>query len=546
MEFGLDHATIASMLQLFIGIPLMSAGLLVVFNKVQWLQHAVLFLILGMAFAASIALMVMTVDGDVLVHGTGNWKPGVAIPFAADMFAALMLSVTSLLGIVCSWFAAASGYSRLRFFAPLVLVLMTGVFGTILTADIFNFFVFVEVMLLPSYGLYALTIHSRGGSLRVAGLRLYIAANLFASTMLLVGASLVYATAGAVNLGKLAGAAKDDPAVAVAASICLLAMFTKASVIPMHSWLARSYPYTSPAITTLFSGLHTKVAVYAIFRWYAVIFAGDNRWLWILVALFSITMVVGVLGALGEKTTREILVFHMVSHIGYILLGVAFFTQLGMMAAIFYLIHHMVVKTSLFMSTGAIEVKYGTGELGKVTNMAHHEPVMAVAFFAAALSLTGIPPFSGFVAKFSLMLAAWQAGQVYALILMVVVSLLTLLAMFKIWRGVFWGDASTPLPEPAAGEDPDGEGATLGGGVARYSGTAVATEVKAVKKPASATQEVRPRERRIGFWLGAPACALALLSLAIGIGAEGLMHLSDVAAHGLIDTSGYIEAVNNH
>lgn len=555
MDFGISHETLASLLQLYVAIPLVAAGLLTALRKVQWLQDVVLSVVLLAALGGAGALIAITSDGDVLAHGTGGWAPGVAIPFAADMFSALMLTIVSVLALACVWFATASGYSREPFFAPFILVLMTGVFGTLLTADIFNFFVFIEVMLLPSYGLYAMTIHRRGGSLRVAGLRLYIGANLFASTLLLVSAGLIYATAGAVNLGQLAGAAKEDPAVAIASGLALLSMMIKASVVPTHSWLSRSYPYTSPAITTLFSGLHTKVAIYAIYRWYAVLFDGDSRWLWIGIVLFSLTMLIGVLGAVGENTTREILTFHMVSHIGYILLGVAMFTELGMTAGIFYLIHHMVVKTSLFMSTGAIEVKYGTGELGKATNMMKREPVLGVAFFAAALSLVGIPPFSGFVAKFGLMLAAWEATEYVAMIMMVVVSLLTLVAMLKIWNGVFWGDTKQPAPDPAAGQDPDGEGATLGGGVAIYpesDGTSESTST-AVSATGTATA-TEPHDHdteykdshRVGGWLAAPAVMLAVLSLAIGVGAEVLMNWSEVAAQGLLDTSSYVEAVNNH
>lgn len=558
MAMGLNPETLASLLQLFVAVPLLSAGLLIMLRKVQWLQNLVLALVLLAAFAASVSLIFATENGEVFAHGTGGWQPGVAIPFAVDMFSALMLTITSLLALVCVWFAAASGYSNEPLFAPLILVLMTGVYGTLLTADIFNFFVFIEVMLLPSYALYALTIRKQGGSLRVAGLRLYIAANLFASTLLLVSAGLIYATAGAVNLGQLAGAAKEDPAVAIAGGLALLSMMIKASVVPAHSWLSRSYPYTSPAITTLFSGLHTKVAIYAIYRWYAVIFDGDQRWLCIGVVLFSLTMLIGVLGAVGENTTREILTFHMVSHIGYILLGVAMFTELGMTAGIFYLIHHMVVKTSLFMSTGAIEVKYGTGQLGKVTNMVKREPVLAVAFFAAALSLVGIPPFSGFVAKFGLMLGAWEAHEYFAMIMMVVVSLLTLIAMLKIWSGVFWGDSSQPAPDPAAGQDPDGPGGTLGGGVAIYPDTTADMSADASHEAAEEQSNIAVASRRVtdgaefkdshrvGGWLTAPAVLLALLSLAIGVGAEVLMQWSEVAANGLLDTTNYLEAVNNH
>lgn len=329
---------IAALLPLFTALPLVLGGVLVVGHRFQLLQDIVLFATLTGSIAASAALFPLVSDGQTIAHNIGMWGFGYSIPFVADMFAVLMLVTTAVLGLVCAWFAAASGLTKQRFAAPLILILMAGVFGAILTGDLFNFFVCLEIMLLPSYGLYALTIHQRGGSLLVGGMRLFIASNLLGSTLYMVGVGLVYGTAGSINLAELAGAAKEDPAVALAGAVCLLAMFIKASIVPVHSWLAQTYPYTSPAITALFSGLHTKVGVYMIYRIYAVLFDGDDRFLWIMVALFSLTMVVGVLGAVGEKTTRSILAFHMVSQLGYIMMGVALFTELGLAAGIFYLV----------------------------------------------------------------------------------------------------------------------------------------------------------------------------------------------------------------
>ncbi|WP_018297948.1 monovalent cation/H+ antiporter subunit D family protein [Corynebacterium lubricantis] len=500
----LNYDLVSTYLTLYVAIPLVVAGFLVMVRRPLWLQYVGMFATLIAAQIASGFLIYGTLDGTTFASGTGNWPFGIAIPFAADMFAALMLTTTGILALASAWFAVASGYAKEPYFAPLILVLMTGVNGAILTADIFNFFVFLEVMLLPSYGLYVLSIHRRGGNIMVGGVRLFVTANLLASTMFLAGVAMVYGTAGTVNLAQLDGAASADPAVAIATSIVMLSMLTKASVVPVHSWLARSYPYTSPAVTALFSGLHTKVAVYILYRIYAVMFDGDERFLWILVLLFSLTMLIGVLGAVGEKDARSILTFHMVSQLGYILLGLGIFTQLGITAGIFYLVHHMIVKASLFMSTGAVEVRYGTGKIGDLAGIARREPWMAVAFFAAALSLAGIPPFSGFVAKFSLMLAAWDAGEIYALVIMVIVSLITLLSMLKIWNGMFWGHASKArVPVDTAA-------------------------------PA-----------RVGFWLGAPAVILAVLTLAIGLGAQVLMGWAEVATENLMDTTSYVSAVMN-
>lgn len=563
--------TLAALLQLFVAVPLVTAGLLVLVGQRHRIQSVIMFTVLVASLAGSVFLAAYLVDGGTIAHGTGQWVPGVAIPFAADMFTALMLVTTGVLALVCSWFAEAAGHTRQRFYSPLVLVLVTGVNGALLTADLFNFFVFIEVMLLPSYGLYVLTTKETAGLGMVHGIRLYVSANLLASTMLLAGVAFVYGTAGTVNLGQLAGAASEDPAVAIAMAVVMLAMMVKASVVPIHSWLARTYPYTSPAVTALFSGLHTKVGVYAIYRFYAVVFDGDSRFLWIGVVLFTATMLIGVLGAVGEKTTREILVFHMVSQLGYILMGVALFTELGLTAGIFYLIHHMLVKASLFLSTGAIEVRYGTGEIGRISGIAKREPLIAVAFFVAALSLAGIPPFSGFVAKLSLMVGTWEAGgviHIVSVVVMVVVSLITLLSMLKIWGGVFWGDRSQPVapehsevnvdsaaPEDELAPDPAGRIMTPGTATDTPGPVEAAAEeesrVLIEAPPRPETDPVMQAEaeatagRRIGGWLAAPAVILAVATVAIGLGGEVLLSLSETAANNLLDTSGYVEAVRN-
>src|SRR5699024_8951561 len=248
--------------------------------------------------------------------------------------------------------------------------------------------------------------------------------NLFTSTLYMVGVGFLYGTAGSVNIAVLAEQAQHDSAVAIAGAVTILALAIKASVVPVHGWLARAYPGTSPAITALFSGLHTKVAIYAIYRIYAVVYGGDTRFLWIGVVLFSLTMLIGVFGAVGEKTTRTILAFHMVSPIGYILLGVALFTELGLTAGIFYLLHYMIVKASLFMSTGAVEARYGTGVIGALCGISRTEPIIAVAFMIAALTLAGIPPVSGSAARFLLITRAVESGRSAAVITLPCVRLI--------------------------------------------------------------------------------------------------------------------------
>ncbi|EME62210.1 monovalent cation/H+ antiporter subunit D [Rhodococcus ruber BKS 20-38] len=490
-------------LPLLVVVPFLGAVITIVRPAPSVSARTVLLGVNGLALLGGIALVAATWDGQVLAHRVALWPVGVAIPFVADMFSALMLTVTALLALVCSAFGIAAGDDERRFFAPLVLVLSGGVYGALLTGDLFNLFVFVEVMLLPSYGLLTML----GGPRRLAAGRLYVTMNLMTSTVFLVGVGLVYGATGTVVLAELAGAARESPLVGAALATVLIALSVKAAVVPVHGWLTRTYPYTSPAVTALFSGLHTKVAVYAIYRIYAVAFEGEARYLWIGIAVTSVTMLVGVLGAVGENTTRSILTFHMISQIGYILLGVALFGPLGLTAGIFYLLHHMVVKASLFLSTGAVEVTYRTNELDRLQGVARTEPLIAVAFLGAAFSLAGLPPFSGFVAKLVLVQAAIEQQQLAAAVVAVGVSLLTLMSMLKIWKGVFWGRAAE-----------DG------------------VDAVSARRPGAVLTHVRPA-------LAVPGVVLAALTLAVGLGAQGLLVLAEQAAAGLLDVDGYVEAV---
>src|SRR5690625_417830 len=544
--------TIGTLLPLFAGLPLLVAGILITTGH-RLRLHAIVniaTMLVMLAAACGLVYHFWSTDGGTIAHQVGPWPPGVAIPFVADMFTALMLAVTLLLTVVSIWFAQASRAANSQYFAPLVLILSTGVNGALLTADLFNLFVFLEVMLLPSYGLYVLSANRKLPLRRVHGVRLYVTMNLFTSTLYMIGVGFLYGTAGSVNIAVLADQAQHDPTVAIAGAVSMFALCIKASVVPVHGWLARAYPGTSPAVTALFSGLHTKVAIYAIYRIYSVVYGGDTRFLWVGVVLFSLTMLIGVFGAVGEKTTRTILSFHMVSQIGYILLGVALFTELGLTAGIFYLLHHMIVKASLFMSTGAVEVRYGTGVIGALGGISRTEPVIAVTFMIAALSLAGIPPFSGFVAKFMLIVGAVDTGDIAAVVIMLFVSLITLLSMLKIWTGMFWEKGSGgPATKSgtvitSATRDPYAHEASYTPELATEATRAQVSTLTGTQTIIETDESTVPT-RRINFARAAPSVVLAIITVAFGLGAQFLLTLSGIAAEGLYDSTDYVQAVLN-
>ncbi|RNL83863.1 monovalent cation/H+ antiporter subunit D family protein [Halostreptopolyspora alba] len=524
---------IANALPLVLAGPLVAAAVLMVTRRPLWARRAVLVGTLGATLAYGVTLVAATYGGTVLVADIGLWPGGIAIPFVADMFSALLVAATALLTLVCVVFGIVAGEDQQHYFAPFVLALYGGVAGALLTGDLFNLFVCVEVMLLPSYVLISMF----GGENRLRAGRIYITYNLLASAVFLFGVAFVYGVVGTVNLAELAGAAKESTAVAVAIGVVLVALAMKSGVVPVHGWLPRTYPETSPTVAAIFSGLHTKVGIYAIYRVYSLVFDGDQRFLGFAVLFMCVTMAFGALSAVGEDTIRSVLAFNMISGIGYILLGVALFGPLGLAAGIFYLLHHMVVKTSLFLSAGAVEVRYGTQRLDQLGGLARKEPLLAFAFVGAALSLIGMPPFSGFAGKFALLQATVAEHAYLAAFVVLAASLLTLLSMNRVWNSVFWGpvrrepvDATRDAVDAPADDDATGTAHTNNGAV----GTVARRRTHA--KAASPLTHVSPA-------LVAPAVVLTLVSLGIGLGAEGLLTLTQQAAAGLLDTSSYVEAV---
>ena len=537
---------IEALLPLFVGAPLLVGGALFVAPAQHRLRQVLGAASLLALLVGAAVLVFLTADGTVLAHQVALWPGGIAIPFVADAFSSLLLLVTALLSTVTFGHLISSGEARSPSIASFVLVLAGGVAGALLTADLFNLFVFIEVMLLPSYGL--LVILSRRGDL--GGSRLYVTVNLLASTLFLAGVGLIYAVQGTVNLAELAGTG-DDPATAIAAAVCLSAIAVKAAVFPAHGWLARTYGAASPAVAALFSGLHTKVAVYIIFRISAVIFEGDPAWMTPIIVVASVTLLVGALTSLGESEMRPLLVFQMVSGIGFILVGVAVFTPAGLAAGVVYMVHHMIVMGSLLLIAATIEQTYGSGHLNRVSGLRTREPLLTAAFVVGALSLAGLPPFSGFVAKYALVQATAEGGQVLVAGLLVVASLLALVAMMKIWAEMFNGKRHADVELLAAEARIRERHALLDDQTvdadAVEEEAALAVERHDPPRGAeTAADDDDPHEHRgtrVPLRLLVPSLVLAAISVGLGLGAEGLLQLAEQAAAGLVDTSDYVRAV---
>ena len=438
------------LLPLPVVLPLLAAGLSLALYRHVRLQRALGIAVLGGVLVASIALLVEVDGNGTVATQVGGWPAPVGITLVADRFAALVLVVSEAMLLAVLVYAIGHPGTRdhAGVFHPVYLVLAAGVAGSFLTGDLFNLFVSFEVMLTASYVL--LTLGGARDQVRTA--MTYVVVSLLASTLFVTAVALIYAATGTVNMADLSvRLAELDPTTREALGLLLLVVFgVKAAIFPLFFWLPDSYPTAPTPVTAIFAGLLTKVGVYAIIRTQTLLFPSDGASTLILF-IAGATMLVGVLGAIAQDDIKRILSFHIISQIGYMIMGLGLFTVAGLAGAVFYILHHIVVKTTLFLVGGLVEHRAGSGSLRHVTGLLHRTPVLAALFLVPALSLAGLPPFSGFAAKLALVQAGMDADRFVVVGVSLVVSLLTLFSMTKIWAGVFWGKPSTAVAAPDGG-----------------------------------------------------------------------------------------------
>lgn len=487
---------------LFLALPLFGAAVSLTLHGRLGIQRFFSVVVLSANLAAAIALLRHVSRAGPLAVNVGGWPAPVGITLVADLFAALMVVVAAVMVLAVLIYAIGSPVTRDQrmFFHPMFLVLAAGVSGSFLAGDLFNLFVAFEVMLSASYVLLTLG----GGAQQVRSGMTYVVISLLASTLFITAVALTYAATGTVNFADLATRVPELPrGIREGLGLLFLVVFgIKAAIFPLFFWLPDSYPTSPTPVTAIFAGLLTKVGVYAIIRTQTLLFPSEGPSL-LLLWIAGATMLVGVLGAIAQDEIKRILSFHIVSQIGYMILGLGFFSVAGIAGAIFYIVHHIVVKTTLFLVAGLIETVTKTGALHRMGGLVHHLPTVAALFLLPALSLAGLPPFSGFVAKLALVQEGLALERYVVVGVSLLVSLLTLFSMTKIWAGAFWG---APDEEPASDLPPRAEA-----GISRRA--------------------------------MASTGALVAVSLAIAFAAGPVYDISSRAASWLIEPSEYIRLV---
>jgi len=391
----------------------------------------------------AVVLLRATASGEILVHAFGDWPAPFGIAIAADRLSGLFVLLQAALLSVTVWVLrpAAHGERTVRRALPLLFLLSFGLNLAFLTGDLFNLFVAFEVVLLASY----LLIQVPGTERSVGAAFPNVAINLLASVFFFVGVGLLYGQFGTLNLGDLALGLQNGPPATltlVACGLLTVAFGIKAGLVPLMFWLPATYPTLSGPVAALFAGMMTKLGVFALLRTVPLLMA-DTPIPGLLVWIGVGSALLGVLAALSEYEVRRLLGFHIVSQVGYMVLGLGLLTVGSVAAAIFYLTHHIVVKAVLFFVADELERRNGSRDLRSMLPERSQGGGLALIFLLAAFSLAGIPPLSGFFAKLGLFRATLGLDAWFALGALAIASFFTLGSMLKVWRLAFHGNGSS-------------------------------------------------------------------------------------------------------
>ncbi|MEM7797828.1 MAG: proton-conducting transporter membrane subunit [Chloroflexota bacterium] len=496
---------------MFVLLPLLITFITAIACFVFWsrtgVQRIISLVGSSAALAAAVILLIQVTSNGILSIDLAGWEAPFGITLVADLFSAIMVVVTTFMGLMVAFYSLEDIDldQEKRGYHPLYQFMLTGVIGSFLTGDIFNLFVMFEIMLISSFALLSLM----GRRPQIEGALKYVIMNMVASFLFLASVGLLFGVLGTVNMADLAlrmpEMAEEAPALLRAIAMLFMVAFgMKAALFPMFGWLPASYHTPPTAVTTIFGALLTKVGVYALIRLFTLIFAVDAVLalaLPVLLVFSALTMVTGVFGAVSQYDFRRLLSFHIISQIGYLIMGLGLFTVASLAGTIFFMVHVILAKAALFLVSGIVNSLAGTYDLKKLGGFYNNDMALSMLFFIPAMALAGIPPLSGFWAKFAIIRAGILTEEYWIVAVGLFVSVWTLYSMTKIWRYVFM----RKRPEELGALTPLGNTA---------------------------------------WWLRwSPTIAIGLTTVLLGIFAGPLFDLSTQAAEQLLDPTRYIEAI---
>ncbi|MEQ8305775.1 MAG: Na+/H+ antiporter subunit D [Hoeflea sp.] len=491
---------------------LMAGAVLLMLRKRTDLQPLIAIPALVVLNGLTLGLLAHVVLNGTVTMTMGRWLPPFGISFTVDPLSGFFAATSALVALAAGIYGRSDvDHSGRRYgFYPFLLLIMAGVLGAFLTGDIFNLYVWFEVLLISSFGLLVL------GSERAqldGGVK-YAFLNLIATTLFLVATGYLYGLFGTLNMADIAIKASELRGTAplmTLVALFLLAFAMKAAAFPVNFWLPASYHTPRLVVSALFAGLLTKVGIYALLRILGMLFPIEREELALIIAIAAaLTMVLGVMGALAQNDIRRALGFLVISGIGVMMAGLALGSPAGFSGAIFYAAHSMVVMTALYFAVGIGARLGGSFNLTSAGGLYARNATLAMLTLMLFLSVSGLPPFSGFWPKVVLVKASLDVGAWWLAGAILVTGLLTTITVGRIWALAYW----RPSPEEGRLE---------------------------------ATQEIASAEINVpGSLPRGTVVALAglvILTVAAGIWPEPVLKLSQDAALGLLDPSDYVLSV---
>lgn len=461
IQFWTEHTPIFSIL-----IPAFTAFLLVLLGNPgagslahDWRQpwrRGISYISSILGLATAILYLISASSGQISVYNLGEWAAPFGIVLVLDQLSALMVVLTYALATAILWYASHEWDTRGRYFHAMFHFLLMGLCGAFLTGDLFNLFVFFEILLMASY---VLLLHGQGKARFQLGIH-YVTINLLASALFLIGLGIIYGSVGSLNMADVARLIPllepDQHKLAVAGGLLLFVVFgIKAAMLPVGFWLPKTYAVATTPVAAIFT-IMTKVGIYAILRINGTVF-DDHLSQSILVSwllpIGLITSVYGVIGAIGAERLRRFVGFMILSSIGTILIAISLFNTLAWAAALYYLVHSTIIAAAFYLLSGWITSQRGAfKDHFKVAPHMKQQKTVSLTFFVIALMMAGLPPFSGFLGKvFILQATSHSPYQLLIIIVVLIVSLLSIIAFTRIGFVLFWR-ATQPEDNPNSAE----------------------------------------------------------------------------------------------
>jgi multicomponent Na+:H+ antiporter subunit D len=481
-------------------LPFFFAIIMMFLQKKVYVQRALTLLGLGITSICSFLLLLTVHREGIQTVTFGNWPAPFGITMVSDYVSALLVLTTSVIVFFIVWFGfpIITKERESFFYYPGILFITTGVNGAFTTGDIFNLFVFFEVLLISSYLLIVLG----GEKNQLRESFKYILINVISSALFVITVAFLYSVVGTLNMADIAQKITEigQPGIITTIAVLFLVVFgLKAAIFPLYFWLPGSYSAAPIPVLALFGALLTKVGIYAITRTYTLFFVGDIGFTHELLAILAIlTILAGSIGALAHFDVKQIIIYNIVIAVGVILFAVAQLNETALTGAMFYLVHDMLIKAALFMLIGVIIYLTGTSNLRKMGGLIKRFPTLGWFYLIAVFGLAGIPPLSGFVGKLLIIQGGFEADAVFTTMIVLLSTIVVLLSAIRIFIYAFWGE----------------------------------------EKPLQAAVNNQTYKAQL-----IPTIVLVLLTVAYGVGAEWIMPFMEGAASVLANPEQYIDVV---